>query len=575
MATTYPVDHMSSTIATIDDLLGISSNCGGTQHEMTTRGVIITRAYGRHCKSDIHAKSAAPHNSNFRGTIVPHKFYVHSGPLNIMVDTAEDNTIANRRHTAAEPQHKTDIKINNVKKNAAAGNDSEDNHGQYDHDSSATVHSGEQKCDLNTAVIFNGPRSCGRESKHVKEVQAKAASNEHGQAATAAADSWSARRGSQRTAKLHPALTVAPCDINKSKCEDQHVKMIANSSGYNNDNNNYVGAVLHGWLQGMRETSPPRMTSPPCSSSPFAHVDAATTNEDLELMHRAWMVKHPSALDKFEEIVEAASGKRVAIFLDYDGTLSPIVEDPDRAFMSHQMRATVKEVANVFPTAIISGRCKEKLHEFVQLPELYYAGSHGMEIIGPARRRDLEETRRSHSKGNEVALFQPAKEFTYIIDKVYNSLVEKTKVVPGARVEHNKFCVSVHFRCVKERHWMVLAEQVQQVLQSFPNVRLTQGRKVLEIRPLIAWNKGKALDFLLKALGLNDQNTVFPIYLGDDRSDEDAFKVLNRKKHGLGILVTTVAKETNAVCSLRDPSEVGELLKRLVKWKHRRLNKYV
>ena len=48
-----------------------------------------------------------------------------------------------------------------------------------------------------------------------------------------------------------------------------------------------------------------------------------------------------------------------------------------------QMRDAVKSVARLFPTAIISGRGREKVESFVQLRELYYAGSHGMDIIGP------------------------------------------------------------------------------------------------------------------------------------------------------------------------------------------------
>lgn len=132
---------------------------------------------------------------------------------------------------------------------------------------------------------------------------------------------------------------------------------------------------------------------------------------------------------KFQNFVAAAKHKRVAVFLDYDGTmlhdmcivghtahsdqtgtLAPIVNDPDRAFMSdevgllccclwccqcgaivsirhhacQQMRATVRSVAQLFPTAIISGRGREKVEAFVKLKELYYAGSHGMDIVGPA-----------------------------------------------------------------------------------------------------------------------------------------------------------------------------------------------
>jgi trehalose 6-phosphate phosphatase len=63
----------------------------------------------------------------------------------------------------------------------------------------------------------------------------------------------------------------------------------------------------------------------------------------------------------FEEILHKSEGKQIVMFLDYDGTLSPIVDDPDRAFMSKKMRNTVRKLAKCFPTAIVSGRCREKV----------------------------------------------------------------------------------------------------------------------------------------------------------------------------------------------------------------------
>jgi trehalose 6-phosphate phosphatase len=121
--------------------------------------------------------------------------------------------------------------------------------------------------------------------------------------------------------------------------------------------------------------------------------------------------------------------------------------------------------------------------EFVKLAELYYAGSHGMDIKGPAKgsrhtraakvpispplflplprspattRKGEEDTYPtlpsplcgSQAKG---VLFQPASQFLPMIEQVHESLVEKTKSIPGAKVENNKFCVSVHFRCVDEK----------------------------------------------------------------------------------------------------------------------------
>ncbi|OAY67788.1 putative trehalose-phosphate phosphatase 6 [Ananas comosus] len=224
------------------------------------------------------------------------------------------------------------------------------------------------------------------------------------------------------------------------------------------------GGRANAWVDSMRASSPTHAR---------AAAVAAATAADGE--HAAWLVKHPSALDKFEQIISASQGKQIVMFLDYDGTLSPI------------MRAAVKKVAKCFPTAIVSGRCRDKL------AELYYAGSHGMDIKGPAKGS-------KHAKKGKRVLFQPASEFLPMINEVYQALLEKAKSVPGAKVENNKFCVSVHFRCVDE--------------------------KVLEIRPTIKWDKGKALEFLLESLGFADSVDVLPIYIGDDRTDEDAFKVM-------------------------------------------------
>eukprot|EP00250_Pteridium_aquilinum_P035371 c9264_g1_i1 orf=515-1564(-) len=319
------------------------------------------------------------------------------------------------------------------------------------------------------------------------------------------------------------------------------------------------------WLDAMRSSSPPR----------YIHglkedKNQISFEELTKAQYEEWVVKHPSALYMFERIIKNAKGKQVAVFLDYDGTLSPIVEDPDCAYMSEEMRITVKEVAAKFPTAIITGRRRDKVYEFVHLAELYYAGSHGMDIMGPAEGcngHKADGLQIKDSKGNDVVLFQPASEYLPLMDEVCALLKERTKKYHGARVDHNKYCATLHFRCVKEENWLALAEEVQAILKEYPELTLTQGRKVLELRPGIEWHKGKALEFLLEALGLDSLSKVFPIYIGDDRTDEDAFKVLKEKGSSCSILVSKVSKDTSAAYSLQDPSQVMEFLQRLVHWK--------
>ncbi|XP_044468806.1 trehalose-phosphate phosphatase A-like [Mangifera indica] len=321
----------------------------------------------------------------------------------------------------------------------------------------------------------------------------------------------------------------------------------------------------HSWLDAMKASSPP----------PHRKIIKDSNNDhassDADVAYCTWLRNYPSALTSFEQITNCAKGKTIALFLDYDGTLSPIVDNPDFAFMSDAMRAVVKKVAKHIPTAIISGRSRDKVYEFVGLKELYYAGSHGMDIMGPVEQftsgNHPNSVMSTDKQGKEVNIFQPAREFLPMIEKVFSSLVEKTREIKGVKIENNKYCVSVHYRNVEEKSWETVAHCVHEIMKHYPRLRLTHGRKVLEVRPVINWDKGKAVMFLLESLGLSNRDDVLPIYVGDDRTDEDAFTVLREGNRGYGILVSPVPKESKAFYSLRDPSEVMEFLKSVVYWK--------
>ncbi|XP_012851941.1 PREDICTED: probable trehalose-phosphate phosphatase 2 [Erythranthe guttata] len=302
----------------------------------------------------------------------------------------------------------------------------------------------------------------------------------------------------------------------------------------------------------------------------------------------SWLEKHPCAISSFDRMTSAVKGKQVVVFLDYDGTLSPIVNDPDRAFMSDPMRSAVREVARLFPTAIISGRSRDKLitfiyiiiyiyiyiqvHEFVKLDEVYYAGSHGMDIMGPPALHlksydGKYQTNTIDDKGNETTLYQPAKEYLPSIKKILKELKRRACDVPGAFVEDNMFCISVHYRHVLDEDYGTLEEIIGEVVSEYSSsFHLTRGKKVMEIRPSIQWNKGNALLYLLQTLGFSDSANVLPIYIGDDKTDEDAFKVLRVRGEGYPIIVSSVPRETSASHSLRDTSEVLSFLVRLAAW---------
>lgn len=301
-------------------------------------------------------------------------------------------------------------------------------------------------------------------------------------------------------------------------------------------------------------------TEPKEDSKPD-HMDISADDKYI-----SWLKEHPSALSSFQEMMDAAKGKRV-VFLDYDGTLSPIVNDPERAFMSDLMRSAVRDVAKLYPTAIISGRSRKKVYGFVKLDDVFYAGSHGMDIMGPAIQASCYDgkyqSKALDQKGNEFTVFQPAQDFLPSIEKMLNDLEETTSEINGALVEDNRFCISVHYRHVLQEDLGLLDKKVQAIVAKYPGFHVTRGKKVIEIRPSIEWNKGDAVLYLLETLGFKNSNDVLPIYIGDDKTDEDAFKVLKSRGQGYPIIVSSNPRDTLASYSLRDPSEVLSFLRRL------------
>ena len=271
-------------------------------------------------------------------------------------------------------------------------------------------------------------------------------------------------------------------------------------------------------------------------------------------------MEHPSILAKFDSFKKQVEGKSLVVFLDYDGTLTPIVKQPDRAYMSDEMRQVVKKISTLYPTAIISGRGREKVYEFVQLPELVYAGSHGMDISDGASCRGGEAEASGNGVDMKIESYCAAEQFKEIMDNVCCELKATIKDIPDAEVEHNKFCVSVHYRNCDPSLWDKVQMSVEKTVLRHDSLRMTRGRKVFEVRPSIEWDKGKAVEYLLEVFGLSKRTDVLPIYIGDDRTDEDAFRVLQKRGKGVGILVSKIVKDTYASYTLEDPSEVMEFL---------------
>ncbi len=253
----------------------------------------------------------------------------------------------------------------------------------------------------------------------------------------------------------------------------------------------------------------------------------------------------PSAMDAFAEIASDLTGRRRILFLDFDGTLTPIVDRPELALLPPETRDTLRKLSRDTVIVIVSGRARRDVEALVGLEGLIYAGSHGFDIAGPSHRPI------AYQRGGEQlpALRQAAEE-----------LRRRLGGIDGAIVEMKTYAVAVHYRLVADANLAAVEQAVEAAARRHPGLRKTTGKKILELRPAIDWDKGKAVLWLLDALGF-DARDAPPLYIGDDVTDEDAFAALDGR--GIAILVASTPQPTRARFRLRDPAEVQCFLARL------------
>lgn len=253
----------------------------------------------------------------------------------------------------------------------------------------------------------------------------------------------------------------------------------------------------------------------------------------------------PNALNSIEKIMELKGQEKFVLFLDFDGTLSPIVSNPKDAELPDANREIIQKLSEFIPVAVISGRDRKDVKSKVAIDTIIYAGSHGFDISGP------ENLEMNHESEKEV---------TPALNKAEKNLNEQLKNIKGVIIERKKFAIAVHYRNVKDSKVQKVTEEVDKELRKHPVLKGGSGKKVLELKPDIDWNKGRALDWLTEKLGW-DKNKYVRIYIGDDITDEDAFKTI--KGNGIGILVGSHGKRTSATYILQDPGEVTKFLKQL------------
>lgn len=243
--------------------------------------------------------------------------------------------------------------------------------------------------------------------------------------------------------------------------------------------------------------------------------------------------------------------KCLFLFLDYDGTLAPIAETPHKAIISKETRALLERLAEDknCRVAVISGRGLRDIKERIGLKNIIYVGNHGLELEGPKIRFEAPVSPR----------------YKKALNAIKNNLSQKLAVFKGAMLEDKGLSLSLHYRRADRKSIPQIKTAFHEAVIVYlvkNRIRIKPGKMVLEIRPPLEWDKGKmALWLLARQRFTGGESGVLPLYVGDDITDEDAFKAL---KHTAVTIFIGKPRSSYAKYYLKDTSDVRELLRRIL-----------
>ncbi|MCH8939882.1 MAG: trehalose-phosphatase [Chloroflexi bacterium] len=256
-------------------------------------------------------------------------------------------------------------------------------------------------------------------------------------------------------------------------------------------------------------------------------------------------------MDKVFEGV--ASNGQVLLALDFDGTLAEIVPDPADATLPESIFKLLEALNNQprFTVAVVSGRSLVDLKERVKLPDVAYAGDHGLEISGPGFHHIPPE----------------AEEFRTTVAEIGEALEAALKGIPGVIFEHKGLSMSIHYRLTPSGQRAAALRTIRRVTKPYLDrdaVRVVKGKEVVNLLPPLDWHKGAALKWLINFLDTMPRRVggILPIYIGDDVTDEDAFKAV--RESGFAVRVGRPKPTSAAPYYVKSTTEVEEVLQALL-----------
>jgi len=257
-------------------------------------------------------------------------------------------------------------------------------------------------------------------------------------------------------------------------------------------------------------------------------------------------------LNQWNRIRPELKDSRLCLFLDFDGTLTPIRKHPRMVKLSTGTRRVLQELAadrGVY-VAIVSGRDLGEVRKLVGVKDLVYVGNHGFEAKGPKFSFAVPGALKAKGTMKEIS----------------RKLQEAFKPFKGVYIEDKGLSLSVHFRMVKKKRDLaevkMLFGSVIVPYKFRSQIRVTPGKKVWEIRPPVDWDKGTMVLRLLDGQKKKARKKITPFYIGDDRTDEDVFKRMG--KDAYTIRVGSGKKQTSARYYLKNVTEVKALLRKVL-----------
>lgn len=236
--------------------------------------------------------------------------------------------------------------------------------------------------------------------------------------------------------------------------------------------------------------------------------------------------------------------------MDFDGTLVDFEQDPAGVFLPPTRQILLQTLGKRadLSSGIVSGRRISDLRERVPAtPLMFFAGLHGLEIEGPGFRF-------AH---NAVALAAPG------INLLTKDLRRAVKPLPGVFVEDKTYSVVLHYRgasTADRMHATTRFNALAEPLLSEGTVRLQPGDQVLELLPNVDWAKGDAVHAIMRQIETESKENVWPVYIGDDATDQDAFEAIG----GTGLTVAVSRRPAGAAFQLDNPAAVECFLKSIL-----------